>query len=46
MGENIIRFLMDYWPFEPSFPGSLDQNRGFQYVVRVYGQNDSPRSST
>src|SRR5207249_7081341 len=28
MGENIVRLLMNDWPFEPSFPGSLDQNRG------------------
>ena len=46
MGEDIVGLLMNDWPFEPSFPGSLDQDRGFQYIVRVDGENDSARSST
>src|SRR2546428_4826697 len=46
MGEDIVSLLMNYRPFEPSFSGSLDQNRGFQNVVRGHGQNDSARSST
>jgi hypothetical protein len=46
MGEDIVGFLMDYRPFQPSFSGSLNQNRRFQYVIGVDGQNDSARDST
>src|SRR5436853_6872312 len=27
MREDIVGLLMDDWPFQPSFPGSLAQNR-------------------